>query len=365
MTLALVLLATLFVAYANGANDNFKGVATLFGSGTSGYRRALAWATITTFAGALTATYLAVALVKRFSGKGLVPEALTTDPSFLAAVGLAAAATVLLATFLGMPVSTTHALMGGLVGAGLVRAWGAVQFAVLAKVFVLPLALSPFLAAAAAALLYLPLRVLRARFSLVPESCLCASSESVVLSSAGGAATATVGRRLAVVSGTTHSCGQSGVALRAQAALDAGHWISAGTLSFARGLNDAPKIVALSVAFGALSAGASLATVAVVMALGGLVNAGRVAQTMSRRITTMNAGQGFSANFVSSILVLAASRFGLPVSTTHVSCGALFGIGAVTGQARLRTILQIATAWVTTLPLAVALGALASWTLRP
>ena len=48
--------ATLFVAYANGANDNFKGVATLFGSGTTDYRKALFWATITTFAGSVTAS---------------------------------------------------------------------------------------------------------------------------------------------------------------------------------------------------------------------------------------------------------------------------------------------------------------------
>ena len=52
---AFVVFAVLFVAYANGANDNFKGVATLFGSGTTGYRGALAWGTLTTFAGSITA----------------------------------------------------------------------------------------------------------------------------------------------------------------------------------------------------------------------------------------------------------------------------------------------------------------------
>ena len=51
---AFVVFAVLFVAYANGANDNFKGVATLFGSGTTGYRGALAWGTLTTFAGSIT-----------------------------------------------------------------------------------------------------------------------------------------------------------------------------------------------------------------------------------------------------------------------------------------------------------------------
>jgi PiT family inorganic phosphate transporter len=62
--------------------------------------------------------------------------------------------------------------------------------------------------------------------------------------------------------------------------------------------------------------------------------------------------------------VIGASCFGLPVSTTHVNCGALFGIGAVTGQARWRTIGKILLAWVTTLPLAAALGAASLWVIR-
>jgi PiT family inorganic phosphate transporter len=81
---------------------------------------------------------------------------------------------------------------------------------------------------------------------------------------------------------------------------------------------------------------------------------------MSTRITTMNAGQGFTANFVTALLVLGASRLGLPVSTTHVSCGALFGLGAATGQARWDVIAQISLAWVTTLPVAV-LCAAGAW----
>jgi PiT family inorganic phosphate transporter len=78
---------------------------------------------------------------------------------------------------------------------------------------------------------------------------------------------------------------------------------------------------------------------------------------MAWRITGMNEGQAASANFVTAALVAVASPLGLPVSTTHVSCGALFGIGAVTGEARWRTIGGIFTAWVVTLPLAAALAA--------
>ena len=104
--------AAVLVAYANGANDNFKGVATLAGSGTTDYRRALWWATATTFAGSIIAIVLAGQLYQMFSGKRLVSAALAAQGEYQAAVALGAALTILLATWLGMPISTTHALMG-------------------------------------------------------------------------------------------------------------------------------------------------------------------------------------------------------------------------------------------------------------
>ena len=76
MTILIILfLSTCFLAYSNGANDNFKGVATLFGSKTTNYKFAIWWATITTFAGSLASIFFAYGLVKTFSGKGLVPKA--------------------------------------------------------------------------------------------------------------------------------------------------------------------------------------------------------------------------------------------------------------------------------------------------
>jgi PiT family inorganic phosphate transporter len=65
MTLALLFLATCFLAYSNGANDNFKGVASLFGSRTCNYRTAIAWATVTTFAGSIMSILLAQMLRQR------------------------------------------------------------------------------------------------------------------------------------------------------------------------------------------------------------------------------------------------------------------------------------------------------------
>jgi PiT family inorganic phosphate transporter len=131
-----------------------------------------------------------------------------------------------------------------------------------------------------------------------------------------------------------------------------GHYLSAGAVSFARGLNDTPKIVALGLAAGALNLQWSIGLVAVVMALGGLLNARKVAETVSKRITALDADQGFVANLATSVLVIFASKWGLPISTTHVSCGALFGIGTASGQARWEIIRTILLAWILTLPFA-------------
>jgi len=106
MTLIILLLVVLVLAYANGANDNFKGVATLFGSGTTNYRAALLWATISTFLGSMTAVFLAGQLLKNFSGKGLVDSALVSSPQYVGAVALGAGLTVLIATRVGMPIGT-------------------------------------------------------------------------------------------------------------------------------------------------------------------------------------------------------------------------------------------------------------------
>jgi inorganic phosphate transporter, PiT family len=182
MPITFLFLAVCFLAYSNGANDNFKGVASLFGSRTCSYRIALTWGTIATFAGGLAAVFVADALVKKFSGKGLVPNELTTSPHFLLAVGYGAGATVLLATFLGFPISTTHALTGALVGAGLVATHGrGVQFSALGKSFVLPLLVSPALAVATGALIYLFFRFARLRGGIIKQMCVCAGIEERVV----------------------------------------------------------------------------------------------------------------------------------------------------------------------------------------
>lgn len=362
MLLVGISLVGLLLAYANGANDNFKGVATLLGSGTASYRRALVWAAATTALGSLTALVLARGLLAAFSGKGLVPPEVVADPVFPAAVALAAGATVLLATRLGLPVSTTHALIGALVGAGLFASAAGVEGGRLVRGFLLPLLVSPLAAVVLGGSLYPPLRFVRRRLGISRETCVCVG-EKVVGVVAGAPGPERVLRAVALPvleAGTDVTCRVryrgDVVGVSARPVLDAAHYASAGAVSFARGLNDTPKIAALLLVGNALSPTLAIVGVGAAMAAGGLLSARRVADTMSHRVTEMNPGQGFTANLVTSLLVIGASGLGMPVSTTHVSCGSLFGIGAATRQARWQTIGAIVLAWVVTLPVAGLLG---------
>jgi PiT family inorganic phosphate transporter len=307
--LLLIVIAVVLVAYANGANANFKGVASLYGSGTTSYRTAVNWAAITTAAGCFAAMLMGAALLKAFSGKGLVPDALIAQPLFLFSVAAGAGLSGLLATRLGFPVSTTHMLTGGLLGAGLVANAGEVNFSRLWESFARPLLLSPLIAVVAGAVLYLVLKSLK----LAPD--------------------------------------------HRTRTLDALHFLSAGAVCFARGLNDTPKMAALLLGVSWLHGYAGSLLVAVAMAAGGLISARKVAETLSHKITGMNPGQGFAANLATALLATTASYHGLPVSTTHVSVGALLGIGITTRQAKWRTVVPVLMAWIVTLPCAALLSA--------
>lgn len=362
MYLLAILTTGLLLAYANGANDNFKGVATLFGSGTADRRRALAWATATTLLGSLCAVWLAGELLSRFSGKGIVPDTLTADPRFVTSVAMGAGLTVLLATRFGMPISTTHALVGALTGAAFTSA-AVIQWETLAGKFFVPLMLSPLIAVAGTMLLYPVLRHIRTSLGVTSNTCFCAGVETVETTPAMGMALAVVrAETLSMSLGRAVTCKQrySGrlLGINCAAGLDSAHYFSAGLMSFARGLNDTPKIAALFLIAPEVTPFGALALCGVSIAIGGVISSRRVAETMSHRITPMNAGQGFTASLITALTVLGASRLGLPVSTTHVSCGSLFGLGTVTRQAKWSSITRILLAWAVTLPIAAALAAM-------
>jgi inorganic phosphate transporter, PiT family len=368
----LLLLGVVFLALSNGANDNFKGVASLFGSRTVGYKVALAWATVTTAAGSLAAVALAEALLERFSGKGLVPDALASSETYLVAIVVGAALTVLVATVCGLPVSTTHAITGAMVGSGWMAVGSAVQLGALGTTVVLPLLLSPVLAVVLGAAVYAALRALRGALGAVrsEESCVCVVETPGVALAPGGAMAlqATPPElRLRVAHAADCEGRYAGrmFGVRGQRLVDVGHFVSTGVVSFARGLNDTPKIAAVLLASPILGPQASLVAVAAAMAIGGLVGARRVAETMSHKVTAMSTGQGLSASLATGSLVLAASLAGLPVSTTHVSVGSLAGIGVMNGKADLSVIRNIVLSWVATLPIAAVLSALVYDAARP
>lgn len=363
-----ILLATWFVAYANGANDNFKGVATLLGSGTASYRKSLFWATATTFAGSVTAIFIATKLTETFSGKGLVPDVIASNPLFIAAVILGAGFAVLIGVLFGIPVSTTHALTGALLGAGWLALKGHLVYFTLWKIFFLPLIAAPFISVALTMGIYPFFRWMRVIFGITKKTCLCIGKEIVSLGTLEGGQILSSrsvpsfkifvdDQEACEVKAREMYAGEV-FGISAQSILDQFHFLSAGAVSFARGMNDTPKIAALSLASHALGLGWNISGVAFMMALGGLMNAQKVAKTMATRVTEMNSGQGLSANLVTAFLVIFASGWGIPVSTTHVSCGSLFGIGIVNGKARWKIISGIFSAWILTLPVAATLSGL-------
>lgn len=363
-----IILAAVFLAYANGANDNFKGAATLFGSGTVSYRKALWWATITTLAGSLSAVFISSKLVTGFSGKGLVPEQIVRDPHFLFSVGLGAALTVFIATLSGIPISTTHSLTGSLIGAGIIAAGSRINYNILANKFFAPLLISPMVSALLTFIIYPCFKFCRISLGIERQMCLCIADkqQDVCINADGTAVLKSTGISLTV--GQLENCqayyqGKI-LGFDSQGILDKLHYLSSAAVSFARGLNDTPKIVALLLVISVFSLKGGIFLVAAAIAIGGLLNTKKVALTMSQRITRMNHGQGFSANLITAFLVIFASKWGLPVSTTHVSCGSLFGIGLVNKEANVSVIRQIILAWILTLPLAGILSGLCFLGLR-
>ena len=345
--MTLLAIAALFLAFSNGANDNFKGFATVWGSATLDYRRALIIATIAAIAGSIASVLLANGLIKQFSGKGLVPDDVVALPAFSLAVAAGAAATVMTATRVGLPIPTTHALVGGLVGAGLAIGAGDVNIAKLGTAFFMPLLLSPFIAAGLGFLGYQILPKYKAQTDCV---CLVAGQPA-----ANGAALTKSVAMPAFVIGSETNCpvhDQAIVRTTVSGVLDKAHIMSAATICFARSVNDTPKLAALLLAVNLGGPNISLLAIAAAMACGGLLLSRRVAETMSQKITPLDPQQGVPANFITAILVLAASKFGLPVSTTHVAVGAITGVGAAHNTLDVAVLRNILLSWVGTLPMA-------------
>jgi PiT family inorganic phosphate transporter len=355
----LVLSLAALLAFANGANDNSKGVATLVGHGASSARVALSWAAATTALGAFVGYSASGGLLQAFRA-GFVSAGLDPSPRFFAAALAGAVVWVLVATRTGLPVSTTHAILGGLVGAGLFEVGVAnIEWAVLVQKAAIPLLVSPLVALS---LVYVAARPLGALARRSEQRCVCAIE---ALEPVGFATEATARRRFAIVTGDTAVCAlhNPSAAVGGRALAHALHWGTSGLVGFARGWNDTPKIAALALI--ALPAQASslraFALVAGCMALGGLVAGRRVLVTLSQRITALPLGESLAASGVSSLLVALASWRGLPVSTTHVTTGGIVGAGVARSADAVRwpVVRDVGLSWVATLPAAAIMALVA------
>jgi PiT family inorganic phosphate transporter len=380
MTLTLVLLVAL-LAFANGSNDNGKGVATLVGFGVARPRTALLYATAATALGGAVSFWLAHGMLKGFAGGWLFDRSADLDPRFYVAVLTGACGWILFATRTGLPVSTTHAIIGALCGSGLVAFGNAtVQWSALGAKFALPLALSPLLSLALVYALAFPVLFVVARLA---GRCICVVDRVLesapVMAGAGAAAAASlaparVESHLGVITGTERSCAADGAgavaaAVTASGAANAVHWLSGGLISFARGWNDTPKIAALSVlALSGVTNGTAIgfAIVLVAMALGGLLAGRRVLETMARKFTPLPLAESLTASLVTAALVALASWNNLPVSTTHVATGSIIGAGLTNDPAAVRwsKVGEVALSWVVTLPVAALIAAGAAYALR-
>ena len=286
------------MAYGNGSNDVSKGIATLVGSGTTSYRRALAWGTFCTGLGALAGTRLAGSMVQTF-GNGLFVSG--TTPTFAAAIAIISGASVwvLLATRTGLPVSTTHAIVGSLAGVAVV-AYGphAVSWGTLVQKIALPLVASPLVALATVSAL-----IRASRRALADCACVAiepAPEAAAIARGEGRPVLTSALPQLRLTVATSAECAAASV----------------------------PQALSLRLEY------------------------------LHLRVTPMDHREGFLANATTAALVGAGAVFGLPMSTTHVASAAIIGIGVngAAGQTNGRTVRDMILAWLVTVPLSALLG---------
>ena len=316
--LVLVIVTALGFDFTNGFHDTANAVATTISTRAMAPRAAVAFAALLNFAGAFISLKVATTIAK-----GIVSSTqVTTTVVFSGLVG--AIAWNLFTWYRGLPSSSSHALIGGLVGAVLVAHGSSVVNATgLVGKVILPALISPALAFVVAAL-------------------------SVIL----------IYRTLANRPPGSVSRG-----------FRLGQILSSGLLSLSHGTNDGQKtmgVITLAlVAHGSISATHLhvpvwvIASAATAMGLGTYAGGWRIIKTTGMRILTMNPAQGFAAQGAGAAVILAVSHFGFTISTTHVINGGVMGSGAAQKFSAVRWGVagNIVVAWLLTLPAAGLAGA--------
>lgn len=351
-----VFAAGIAIAYANGANDVSKGIATLVGSGVTNLRRALLWGLLWTGVGGITAAFLAHAMLQTF-GTGLLSDGVHATPGAAVAMIAGAALWVAFATRRGLPVSTTHGIVGSVTGVASV-AYGlyGVNWSALGGKILLPLLLSPV-----ASLLVTAVLIRQSR-SLIPDpttDCMCFAVAQPVNTAGGEVAALTMITTAQIHLKYCASASRESTGIT----LNHLHWLTSGATSFARGLNDAPKMAALVLGAALLSGtdskGSMIYFIAITagMLAGGWFAGRKVTVVLADKITRMDHREGFLANLVTAALVGPGAALGLPMSTTHVASGGIMGVAVGRGAGiSTKTVRDMVLAWVVTLPAAALLG---------
>jgi inorganic phosphate transporter, PiT family len=316
LILVIVVATALTFDFTNGFHDTANVVATTISTRALPPRTAVAIAALLNFAGAFLSLKVASTIAKDIVSQ----EAVTTTIVF---AGLVGAIVWNLATwYFGLPSSSSHALVGGVVGSMLAaNGTSAIHFDGLLGKVIVPAVIAPVLAFVVAGIAILVCYRILGRLAPGPV---------------------TRGFRL-------------------------GQLASGGMLALAHGTNDAQKtmgVITLAlIANGNLAAGSTvptwvIVTAATAISLGTYVGGWRIIKTMGSRIIKMDSAQGFAAQGSGAAVILAASHFGYPLSTTHVISGGVMGAGAAKRLSAVRWGVagNIVAAWVLTLPSAALVG---------
>lgn len=310
----IVILLALAFDFFNGFNDAANAIATVVATRAMTPTAAISMAAVLNLVGALTGTAVAKTV-----GKGIVDS----DAITIEAVGAAAAAAaiwVLVASRMGLPVSGSHSLIGGLIGAGI----GSGGFDVLVRSGIQKTALGLAFAPVAGILGGYLVMVLLLRLS----------------TRAGPGRINILFARLQV--------------------------FSAGFMAFSHGSNDAQKTMGIITL--ALFAGGRIDEFEVplwviflsgiTIAIGTATGGRKVMSTLGRRIARLRTIDGFAAETTAASIIESASRLGFPLSTTHVITSGILGVGATQRLSAVRwgVAWQIATAWILTFPITIIMG---------
>ncbi len=320
-TLVVVLVLAVVFDYINGFHDTANAIATSVATRALRPAHAILMAAAFNFIGAFAGTAVAKTI-----GAGLVDDQTTTQAVVIASL-VGAIAWNLITWRLGIPSSSSHALIGGLIGATVIAAgWGALNLSGIFYKVLVPLVTSPLIGFFGALLLIVALFWIFRRSARRPL--------------------AHRFRRLQV--------------------------LSAGFMAFAHGSNDAQKtmgIITLALVSAGLIPGGPNVVIpwqvivisATAISLGTAAGGWRIMRTMGHRVVELEPITGFAAETTAATVIYTAAHFGMPVSTTHVISSAIMGVGTSKGARGVRwgVARSILVAWIVTIPAAGIMGALA------